>query len=67
MHQPILFQELDITNEAALQELFSKVRVKSCSAPRWPHGLQGVRRVCAGGGSLEGDVDWAGAEQGGQC
>ncbi|KAM6335163.1 UDP-glucose 4-epimerase isoform 3-T3 [Alca torda] len=26
VHQPILFQELDITNEAALQELFSKHR-----------------------------------------
>lgn len=29
VHQPILFQELDITNEAALQELFSKVRARA--------------------------------------
>lgn len=27
--QPILFQELDITDEAALQELFSKVRARA--------------------------------------
>lgn len=29
VRQPILFQELDITNEAALQELFSKVRARA--------------------------------------
>ena len=29
VHQPILFQELDITDEAALQELFSKVRARA--------------------------------------
>lgn len=29
VRQPILFQELDITDEAALQELFSKVRARA--------------------------------------
>ncbi|XP_014815344.1 PREDICTED: UDP-glucose 4-epimerase-like [Calidris pugnax] len=29
VQKPILFQELDITNEAALQELFSKVRARA--------------------------------------
>lgn len=43
-HQPVLFQELDITDEAALQELFRKVRAGAAL----PWVVPGVR---ARGGS----------------
>lgn len=67
VRQPILFQELDITDKEALQELFSKVRARAAVPQGGLLGSEGMRGVHAGGGSQAGDVDWAGAEREGQC
>lgn len=47
MHRPVLFQELDITDEAALQELFRKVREEL----QCPGGLLGFLAGVGGRGA----------------
>lgn len=60
VRQPILFQELDITDEAALEELFSKVRART-TVPQG--GFTGCEGFVLGVGARRGV--WTG--WGGQC
>lgn len=60
VHQPILFQELDITDEAALQELFSKVRARAAVPQGGLMGSEGCEGFVLGVGPQRGM--WTGQE-----